>query len=84
MPTLRKLMTPALACVLISCAFLAACETIPWGRGETTDDQLEAVVGRSVPCSELEQIIPSRRDTDITIGKLREQNAVIAAICGST
>lgn len=55
---------------------------MPWGRGATTERELETIIGRSVPCSQLEIILPSRRDTDLTIGALREQNAVIEAICG--
>lgn len=82
MPTLRKLMTPALACVLISSAFLAGCATIPWGRGATTDAAI-ADVTTATACGSFRRIDPSKRDTDGTLIQVHEHNATYAALCGA-
>jgi hypothetical protein len=68
-----KLRASAFALLL---PILTACATTQADPGATT-----SLVAPSVPCSALEQIIPSRRDTDDTIRQVREQNAAIAAIC---
>lgn len=82
MPTSRKLTTRALACVLTSSAFLAACETIPWRRGETTESALSEVT-TATACRSFRRIDPSKRDTDGTLLQVHQHNAAWEALCGS-